>query len=100
MLDNVPVHAPAPGTIMMLDTKKKSLLGMSGDMRFKAHYEVDSTNNLHFTEIATNQQSTNPFESAILNALAQTQTWRIVDHKLNLINQKGVVMASLVVAGK
>jgi len=100
-LNNAPAQTTAPATIMMLDTRKKSLLGMCGDMRFRAQYEVNG-DQLHFTQVATNRQSPDigPFEATLLNALSQTSSWRIApDGTLTLLNQ-GAVLATFIVAGK
>jgi len=85
---------------MMLDTRGKLLRGMSGDMRFRAQYEIDA-NNLRFSQIATDRHNEDitPFESAVLNALSRTTSWRITDNTLILLNQ-GAVLATLTVAGK
>ena len=97
---NASTQTPVPSTIMMLDTRKNELVGMSSDTRFKAQYTIDA-GNLRFTQIATNRASSEitPFETALLNALSQTTDWRITDHTLTLLNQDKV-LATLTVAGK
>ena len=99
-LDNAPVPASVPFTIMMLDTRKKELVGMSGDTKFKAQYAIDASN-LRFAQIATNRSNAqlSPYESALLNVLTQTDNWRITDHTLTLLNQNKA-LATLTVAGK